>query len=136
MALLGAALAAALAFRKQPSRAIFVAVAVVGAGAIDLLAKVIFSRPRPHLWISSLHEIGYSFPSGHAMGSMAMVAALVVLVRGTRWQWWTLGLGGLFVALIGATRVYLGVHSPSDVLAGWVAAIAWVSAVSLIVRHR
>lgn len=135
MALLGAALAIFLASRKQPSRALFVAVAVVGAGAIDLLAKVIFSRARPQLWVSSIQEVGYSFPSGHAMGSMAMVAALVVLAHRTRWRWWTLVVGALFVALIGATRVYLGVHYPSDVLAGWGAAIAWVSGVHLVIRR-
>ncbi len=136
MALAGAALAALLAYRGHRSRATFVALAVVGAGAIDLLAKFAFLRARPRLWVSPIQEIGYSFPSGHAMGSMAMVAALAVLAWRTRWRWLTLILGGVFVAVIGLTRLYLGVHYPSDVLAGWGAAIAWVSGVNLAVRRE
>ena len=136
MALAGAALAALLGYRGHRSRATFVALAVVGAGAIDVLAKLAFLRARPQLWVSPIQEIGYSFPSGHAMGSMAMVAALAVLAWRTRWRWLTLILGGVFVAVIGLTRLYLGVHYPSDVLAGWGAAIAWVSGVNLAVRRE
>ncbi len=135
MALLGAAYALVLWRRHQPTRALYVALGIVGAGALDLLAKIIFQRVRPHLWDSSIRELGFSFPSGHAMGSMALVAVLIVLKWHSPWRWWTVILGSLFALTIGLSRLYLGVHYPSDVLAGWGAAIAWVTGISLIFRH-
>ena len=132
MALSGAALATVLLSRGERKKAAFVAVSTIGAGLFDLLAKVWFARDRPHLWTSAVTEIGYSFPSGHAMGSMSMVAVLVMLASSSSRRGAILVLGGLFVMLIGLSRLYLGVHYPSDVLAGWCAALAWVNAVRLV----
>jgi membrane-associated phospholipid phosphatase len=66
------------------------------------------------------------------MGSMAVAAALATLAWGTRWRWPTVAAGGLFVALVGLSRLYLGVHYPSDVATGWLASLAWVGGVRLI----
>ena len=66
------------------------------------------------------------------MGSMAVVAALVTLTWGTRWRWAVVAFGALFVALVGLSRLYLGVHYPSDVLTGWLASLAWVGGCALI----
>ena len=132
MALSGAALATVLLSRGERNKGVFVAVSALGAGLFDLVAKVGFARGRPHLWTSVVTEIGYSFPSGHAMGSMSMVAALVMLASSSSRRGSILVLGGLFVMLIGLSRLYLGVHYPSDVLAGWCAALAWVNAVRLV----
>lgn len=116
--------------------ALFWSLAVGGAGLLNLLAKSAFGRIRPDLWLSLAPETTYSFPSGHAMGSMALVAALAVLAWPTRWRWPTLLIGGLFVLLVGVSRMYLGVHYPSDILAGWVAALAWVVGVSVVLYGR
>ena len=132
MALSGAALATILLSRGERKKGVFVAVSTLGAGLFDLVAKVWFARGRPHLWTSPVIEIGYSFPSGHAMGSMSMVAALVILASSSSRRGSILVLGSLFVILIGLSRLYLGVHYPSDVLAGWCAALAWVNAVRLV----
>lgn len=117
---------------KRRGDATFFVVAVAGAMALNFGAKILFGRARPDLWVSLAPESDYSFPSGHAMGSMATIAALVVLTWGTRWRWPVLILGSLFVALVGVSRLYLGVHYPSDVLTGWLASLAWVAGNGLI----
>jgi membrane-associated phospholipid phosphatase len=115
---------------RRRGNALFFAVAVAGAGMLNQAAKLSFRRTRPDLWESVAPERTYSFPSGHAMGSMAFVAALAVLAWPTRWRWWAILLGGIFTLLVGFSRVYLGVHYPSDVVAGWSASLAWVLGVS------
>jgi membrane-associated phospholipid phosphatase len=109
---------------------------VIGAALINWLAKTMFARARPSLWISRIHEITYGFPSGHAMSTMAAFTALCVLAWPTRWRWFVLGIGGAFVLVVGASRVYLGVHYPSDILAGWAASLAWVAGLVGLIRYR
>lgn len=107
---------------------------LVGCGAINLAAKSFWHRVRPHLWDGYSLPQDFSFPSGHAMTSMAFAAVLIVLTWGSRWVWLTLPLGSIYVGLIGWTRLYLGVHYPSDILAGWMLALAWVAGMSIIVK--
>ncbi len=121
-----------LAARNRWDTLRFFALAVGGAQIIDLATKLIFHRVRPALWVSPTTEHSFSFPSGHAIASMALVTALSVLLWPTRWRWPSIILGSLFVVLVGLSRLYLGVHYPSDVVAGWAAALAWVSGVSIV----
>ena len=108
------------------------ALAVGGAMLLNLAVKLAFGRPRPTLWVSILPATYYSFPSGHAMGSAAVAAALGFLLAGWRGRW-ALWLGGAAFALgVGWSRVYLGVHYPSDVLAGWVGSLGWVGGLHLL----
>ena len=88
------------------------------------------------LWESIVPEHNYSFPSGHAMGSMTLACVLVLLAWRTRARWAVLCAAAVFVVLVGMSRVYLGVHYPSDILAGWAAAIAWTIAVHVLLFHR
>lgn len=122
--------------RRRWADALFWALAVGGAALLNLAAKQSFSRIRPDLWLSIAPETTYSFPSGHAMGSMALATALIVLAWPTRWRWVTLIGGAFFVVMVGISRVYLGVHYPSDILAGWMASLAWVMGVSLVLYGR
>lgn len=115
--------------RGQRGAAWFWLLATAGAALLTFLCKQGFARSRPALWVSSLPETTYSFPSGHAMQSMAVACALLWLAWRTPWKWLVLALGLLFVALVGLSRLYWGVHYPSDVLAGWAASLAWVSGV-------
>jgi len=105
-----------------------------GSILINRTVKLLLHRVRPHLWQSPAPELDYGFPSGHAMSSMTLVAALVILTWRTRWRWLVLVVGGLFVLAIGWTRLYLGVHYPSDVLAAWTVSIAWAVGVSLLIK--
>lgn len=112
----------------------FLLVTLLGSTVINHTAKAVFHRVRPHLWETLSPKLDFAFPSGHAMSSMSLVATLVILSWGTRWRLPTLIFGSLFVVAIGWTRLYLGVHFPSDILAGWMISIAWTVGVSLIVK--
>jgi membrane-associated phospholipid phosphatase len=112
----------------------FLVVTSVGSIIINQTTKVLLHRARPHLWESPAPEFDYGFPSGHAMSSMTFVAILVILTWNSWWRWLVLTVGSIFVLAIGWTRLYLGVHFPSDILAGWMASIAWTFGVSLIIR--
>lgn len=116
--------------------ALFWSLATGGAALLNMLAKHSFARTRPDLWPSLAPETSFSFPSGHAMQSMALAAALIVILWPTAARVPALLLGAAFTLLVGTSRVYLGVHFPSDVLAGWSASLAWVAGLSfLFYRH-
>ncbi len=104
-----------------------------GSIVINRTTKVWLHRVRPSLW-DTPPELDFAFPSGHAMSSMTFVAALLLLTWGSRWSVWVASLGSAFIVAIGWTRLYLGVHFPSDILAGWLISIAWAIGVSLIIQ--
>jgi undecaprenyl-diphosphatase len=87
------------------------------------------SPPEPHA-----STVDWSFPSGHAAGSMALVAVAIVLAQQTGSGRWPMFAGTVVVAAVGLAAVIAGGHWPSDVLAGWALALAWVSALCLLVR--
>ncbi|HST43725.1 MAG TPA: phosphatase PAP2 family protein [Luteimonas sp.] len=126
-------LVAALAWRRQLREGLFAGVALAGSGVLNVAAKQVFSRERPSLWESIAPETTYSFPSGHAMGSMTLALVLVLLAWPTRWRMPVLLAMALFVPMVGLSRIYLGVHYPSDILAGWAAASIWTVGVYLMV---
>jgi membrane-associated phospholipid phosphatase len=125
-----------LAHRRYWGKALFWLLATAGTVLLNIAAKHVFVRSRPDLWTSIAPETTYSFPSGHAMQSMAFVAALVVLGWRYRWIWWAAIAGGAFVLMVGLSRVYLGVHYPSDILAGWSASLAWVLGLSVVLHDH
>ena len=122
---------ALLAFRRW-REAVFAAIAFSGSALLNLGSKQFFQRDRPSLWESVSPEHTYSFPSGHAMGSMTLAMVVILLAWPTRWRWPALLLATTFALLVGYSRIHLGVHYPSDILGGWMAAIAWVTGVHLL----
>ncbi|MFP3322551.1 phosphatase PAP2 family protein [Planococcus sp. SIMBA_160] len=109
--------------------ALFYLVAVGGGSLLTVLLKHFFSRERPSI-NETIDAVGYSFPSGHSMGSLIFYGFLIYLVIRTRqkpWLQWAsvFGLSGVIV-LIGISRIYLGAHFPSDVLAGYIAGTIWL----------
>ncbi|SMQ95553.1 phosphatidylglycerophosphatase B [Xanthomonas fragariae] len=98
-------------------------------------AKQFFQRERPSLWESIAPESTFSFPSGHAMGSMTLAAVVVALAWNTRWRWPVTIVASLFALLVGVSRIYMGVHYPTDILGGWSAALVWVVGLYLVMFH-
>jgi undecaprenyl-diphosphatase len=133
---LDAAIAVYLVVKRRYRDALFFMLAVVGSLMVNIGAKNHFTRMRPDLWASIAPEMSYSFPSGHAMGSATLATALVLLAWPTKWRWHVSVPALLFMLLVGMSRVYLGVHYPSDILAGWSAACAWVLAMHWLVASR
>jgi undecaprenyl-diphosphatase len=128
------AIALVLLLRRQWRSLVYLLTTLLGSIVINRTAKVVLHRVRPHLWESPSPELDYGFPSGHAMSSMTLVVALVILTWGSSWCWLISVVGGTFVLAIGWTRLYLGVHYPSDIWAGWMVSIAWAIGVSLLIR--
>jgi undecaprenyl-diphosphatase len=127
-ALVALAVLVALLVRGRGRQALFWVLVVGGVLALDVALKEVFRRPA-----LVNEESGYSFPSGNAMASAAVIAAAVLLLpTGRRWL---VGLIGAAAAgLYGALLVLLYWHYPSDVVAGWCVALAWVTAVWLALR--
>ena len=120
-------------WRRWRAAGLFFA-SVGGSMLLTQVIKPLVARPRPVLWASIRPEHTFSFPSGHAMDTAAIAAALVLLCWGGRLRGWV-WLMPLFSLAVGWARMYLGVHNPSDVLAGWAAAVAWVVLVHLLARR-
>ena len=119
--------------------------ALAGGGALDWLLKVIIRRPRPAGAEQFLSAYSFSFPSGHSMGSLVGLGMLAYVLiafwlpaRRHRTLVATFAFGG--VLLIGASRMYLGVHYLSDVIAGFAAGGVWLAAcvtgVEIALRQR
>lgn len=132
MGVLAGLVVAGLAGWGRRAPAWFFGLSVGGAMGLNLLVKMAFARPRPALWVSLKPAFYYSFPSGHAMGAAAVVTALGFVVWPYRGRWLVLVLGPLFALGVGWSRVYLGVHYPSDVLAGWAGAVGWVTGLHVL----
>lgn len=128
-------LVALLVLARRWRSALFAAIALGGSGLLNVACKLAFSRLRPELWTSIAPEHNFSFPSGHAMGSMTLAWVLFLLAWPTRWRWPVAAAMALFVAGVGWSRIHLGVHYPSDILAGWAAATAWAIAAWLATGH-
>lgn len=124
------------AYRRDWARLQYWIASIGGAALLNVAAKLTFARERPSIWQSIAPESTYSFPSGHAVVSMATMAALVVLTWRTRWRLPIAAVALVFVFGVGVSRVYLGVHYPSDILAGWVASLAWVVGVTTMFWDR
>lgn len=132
---IAAILIAVLYYLKKKRAAILLTFGLGGAALINVLLKLFFARDRPDLWATVVTETSYSFPSGHAMGSSALAFSLIVLLWPTKWRWWAILIGGIYTLLIGLTRLYLGVHYPSDIIAGWAVSLAWVLIVKTVLDN-
>ncbi len=123
-------------YKNEYRRALLVVVSVAGATLLNVAIKAMFERQRPDLWAQLVHEGGYSFPSGHAMASAALGLAIAVALWNSRWRLWGMGFATVYILFVGFSRLYLGVHYPSDIIAGWLVSGAWVLAVALMIRSR
>ena len=106
---------------------VFLLTTLVGAVVVSWSMKLLCHRPRPELWPRLVQEYGASFPNGHSLYAMVLAYVGILLSWCTRWRRLVICLGGLWVVLMGLSRVYLGVHYPTDVIGGWLLGMIWVS---------
>lgn len=132
LAIITLAVAGFLLIDRRSATALLVLVSVAGGALISHFAKLGFSRPRPELVGQLVDVQTLSFPSGHAMLSAVTYLTLGVLLTRTTKRHaarvYFLGIAVLLTLLIGLSRIYLGVHYPTDVLAGWFLGSAWAMA--------
>lgn len=109
--------------------ALMVALSVFAGMGLSSLLKLAFARPRPDLVTHAAEVYTHSFPSGHAMLSAVVYLTLGALLARSRAEprvkIYLLSVAVLLTLVVGISRVYLGVHWPSDVLAGWAIGAAW-----------
>jgi undecaprenyl-diphosphatase len=118
-----------LTLTRHKYSALLLLVATAGGLALDMILKLRFDRPRPHLFTWGTNAVSSSFPSGHAMSATIVystVAYLAARLQKRVWaRWLTMLLAIIVIFLICLSRLYLGVHYPSDVLAGVIIGLAW-----------
>jgi undecaprenyl-diphosphatase len=125
----------AFLYFRQARTAALLAITMVGMAALDVTLKLAFHRPRPVPYFGPAPTT-YSFPSGHAMGSVCFYGVLAAILaarasgRRAKAGIWTGTV--LLIGMIGYSRIYLGVHYPSDVIAGYCAGAVWVGAVGFL----
>lgn len=118
-----------LALQRKGRAALFVLLAVSSGILLGSTLKGVFERPRPELVEHAMTVYSSSFPSGHAMTAgivyLTLAAVFIRFEDRRRLKLYLLSLAVLVTLAVGASRVYLGVHWPSDVIAGWAAGAAW-----------
>ena len=136
MGLVATASLAALAFGGRRREARYLFIGASGSLALNVLLKAAFHRARPGVDLEYLlpTPTSMSFPSGHTMGTTGVVGCLIVVAHVLRLprpvRWGITVFGSTLILGVGLSRVYFGAHYPSDVLGGFLAAAAWVSALT------
>jgi|1185.fasta_scaffold19263_2 membrane-associated phospholipid phosphatase len=128
-----AAVALILLYRREYPLLVTWLFANLGGKAIEYVIKNTVHRTRPQYAAEFLHGVSYSFPSGHTMGSTIcyLMLAYIVAARpgaSRRTRWIVFLIAGALIFAVAFSRVYLGVHYPSDVAGGFAAGMAWLTA--------
>ncbi|MCO4331211.1 phosphatase PAP2 family protein [Staphylococcus hyicus] len=127
---------ALLMFYKYKIEALFFALTMIISGATNPILKNIFDRERPTI-LRLIDITGFSFPSGHAMGSTAFFGSLIYICRRIlkgKSKMVIMSLCALMILLISTSRVYLGVHYPTDIIAGIIGGLFCIVLTQLILR--
>jgi membrane-associated phospholipid phosphatase len=129
LAIVGVLVGLGLTWRRRWRDLAYGAVVVVVVWAVNPVLKELFARPRPDLWPAPMAVSEYSFPSGHAVDTAALVGAIVMLSWATSARWLVVSLGAALLVVVAFDQLALGVHYPSDLVAGWLLAGAWTALV-------
>ena len=128
---------AILLLRRAYRTALWVAVALAGIGPLNTLLKALFGRIRPDFDEGGALLLSLSYPSGHSSGVATIVTVALLLVWplvAWRWRATVLVVAAVLVALVGLTRMWLGVHFLSDVIGGWALGIGWTLLVATLLH--
>ena len=136
--LLGLAVFGILYYLKRRRAAVLFAVATIGATVLLVSLKLAFKRVRPEPFFDTILPASFSFPSGHSLASFSFyltVAALITTrIKNPVYKILIWIFAAALVLLIGISRIYLGVHYPSDVVAGFVVGFIWVITIAVADR--
>ena len=127
-----------LLVKRQRLAATFFAIDAAGGVALSYFLKLAFSKPRPQLWNSAIEEVTYSYPSGHALGSMVIYGFLsyVFAKLYPRYSAAIYAFAVFMILSIGFSRLYLGVHWPTDIVGGYAIGFLWIMACISLLRLR
>jgi membrane-associated phospholipid phosphatase len=129
------ALSGVLMIRKHVREAVFVAGSFVGASVFNNMVKFFIARPRPDHFTAVIEfPPGFSFPSSHSVQITVFVLAMLFVFKhslGARWFLFSTVFGSLLIVLVGLSRIYLQVHYPTDVIAGILLGLFWVSGLAI-----
>jgi undecaprenyl-diphosphatase len=124
---------------RKPGTALFVALAIASGALLSTALKDFFVRQRPEIVPHLVQVSSTSFPSGHAMNAAMVYLTLAALLARsqtvTRVRLYLLGCAIVLTLMVGLSRLYLGVHWPSDVLAGWSFGAIWATVCSFIAKQ-
>jgi undecaprenyl-diphosphatase len=138
LTLITLAVAGFLLVSRKAATAGFVLAAITGGAILSFALKAVFARPRPDIVAHLVQVDTSSFPSGHAMNSAVVYLTLGALLAGTQKSHavrvYLIAVAIALTLMIGCSRVYLGVHWPSDVIAGWTVGGAWALLCATLAR--
>jgi undecaprenyl-diphosphatase len=139
LSLVTAAVAGFLLIRGQYGAVVLMVIAVTGGALLSNALKYAYGRPRPSEVPHLSMVYTSSFPSGHSMMSAVVYLTIGALLARFVAQWrlriYCLIIAVLLTGLVGISRVYMGVHYPTDVLAGWTAGLVWATLCWLVARY-
>ena len=125
--------------RKWRREAWLLGITMLGAAILNTTLKLTFQRPRPVPFFNLLAPESYSFPSGHSLASFCFFGALATIltarIRNRKINFVTWVIAALITFSIGLSRIYLGVHYTTDVLAGFAAALIWIAVIRFLEMH-
>jgi membrane-associated phospholipid phosphatase len=126
-----------LLIRRRPRLALYLVTTGAGALLLDPSLKSLIGRVRPVVADPIAYGQGNSFPSGHTLGATIVYGMLTLVflpLANGRWRGWLIGIATVLVVVVGLTRIALGVHFLSDVLAGWCLGVAWIGVTAYAFR--
>ncbi len=118
-----------LGMKRRYTDGIRFIIACAGGVILNQVMKLFFAKPRPELWTRLISETSFSFPSGHAVGSMVVYGfiAYILAREFPIYRRYIYAVASILIIVIGFSRLYLGVHYPTDIIAGYGVGILWLT---------
>src|SRR5215210_7503414 len=107
----------------------------MGTLTLSAVVKALYDRPRPTLWEQRGQFAWASYPSGHAIASVAVLFTIAIILHRIRGWRWPFGVAAAMLIITSYSRLYLGVHWPSDVIAGLLMGLVWLAATLMAFRQ-